>query len=54
MTVQQFDYRDGDTLLQAGIAFPAGAQKAPAVLIVHQWAGRGEGCAILVHNVSRI
>lgn len=43
MTVQQFDYRDGDTLLQAGIAFPAGEDKAPAVLIVHQWAGRGEG-----------
>ncbi|MGT2513977.1 dienelactone hydrolase family protein [Sphingomonas panni] len=43
MTVQQFDYRDGDTLLQAGIAFPAGEEKAPAVLIVHQWAGRGEG-----------
>ena len=43
MTIQQFDYHDGDTVLQAGIAFPAGQDEAPAVLIVHQWAGRGEG-----------
>lgn len=43
MTIEQFDYHDGDTVLQAGIAFPAGQDKAPAVLVVHQWAGRGEG-----------
>ncbi|KQN69214.1 dienelactone hydrolase family protein [Sphingomonas sp. Leaf62] len=42
MTVQQFDYRDGDTVLQAGVVFPAGDGPAPAVLIAHQWAGRGE------------
>ena len=42
MTIEQFDYHDDDTVLQAGIAFPEGADKAPAVLIVHQWAGRGE------------
>lgn len=43
MTVQQFDYPDGDTVLQAGVAFPAGDAPAPAVLIAHQWAGRGAG-----------
>ena len=43
MTIEQFDYHDGDTVLQTGIAFPAGEGKAPAVLIVHQWAGRGAG-----------
>jgi len=43
MTIEQFDYQDGATTLQAGIAFPPAADKAPAVLIVHQWAGRGEG-----------
>lgn len=43
MTVQQFDYRDSDTVLQAGVVFPAGDGPAPAVLIAHQWAGRGEG-----------
>lgn len=43
MTVEQFDYRDGDTVLQAGVVFPAGDGPAPAVLIAHQWAGRGEG-----------
>ena len=43
MTIQQFDYHDGDTVLQAGVAFPGGEGRAPAVLIVHQWAGRGEG-----------
>lgn len=43
MTVQQFDYHDGDAVLQAGIAFPAGEGTVPTVLIVHQWAGRGEG-----------
>lgn len=42
MTIQQFDYHDRDTVLQAGIAFPAGEEQAPAVLIVHQWAGRGD------------
>lgn len=42
MTVQQFDYRDGDRVLQAGVVFPAGDGSAPAVLIAHQWAGRGE------------
>lgn len=42
MTVELFDYRDGDTVLQAGVAFPADAAKAPAVLIAHQWAGRGD------------
>ncbi|KQM62260.1 hypothetical protein ASE65_04445 [Sphingomonas sp. Leaf16] len=43
MTIELFDYRDADTLLQAGVAFPEGEGQAPAVLIVHQWAGRGEG-----------
>lgn len=43
MTIAYFDYRDGDTVLQAGIAFPAADGPAPAVLIAHQWAGRGEG-----------
>ena len=43
MTVQLLDYRDGDTVLQAGVAFPDGDGPAPAVLIAHQWAGRGEG-----------
>lgn len=43
MTVERIDYRDGDTVLQAGVVFPAGDGPAPAVLIAHQWAGRGEG-----------
>lgn len=42
MTVELFDYRDGETVLQAGVAFPAETAKAPAVLIAHQWAGRGD------------
>lgn len=34
------DYHDGDVTLQAAIAYPS-ADRAPAVLIAHAWAGRG-------------
>ncbi|MEJ5169481.1 MAG: dienelactone hydrolase family protein [Fimbriimonadales bacterium] len=34
-----FEYRDGSTLLEGYVAKPAGIQKAPVVLIVHDWNG---------------
>lgn len=42
MTIELMDYRDGDAVLQAGVARPAGDAPAPAVLVAHAWAGRGE------------
>lgn len=42
MSIDLMDYRDGDTLLQAGVARPTSAERVPAVLVVHQWAGRGD------------
>jgi dienelactone hydrolase len=42
MTGQFEDYRDGDVILQAAVARPAGDGPAPAVLVAHAWAGRGE------------
>lgn len=35
------DYQDGETTLQAAIAYPA-SDRAPAVLVAHAWAGRSE------------
>lgn len=43
MALEFLDYRDGETTLQAAVVRPEGAAPAPAVLIAHQWAGRGEG-----------
>ncbi len=38
-----FEYRDGDTLLEAYVALPAAISgKCPAVLVSHAWAGRSE------------
>lgn len=41
MPSQQLEYRDGDTVLEAYVAMPAGSGKHPAVLVSHAWAGRG-------------
>ena len=43
MTIQLHDYNDGSTLLEAAVVRPGRLATAPAVLIAHQWAGRGEG-----------
>ena len=42
------DYQDGGTTLQAAVAYPSSGP-APAVLVAHAWAGRGEG----EHDVAR-
>lgn len=41
MSIDFADYRDGDTVLEAAIAYPADPGKRPAVLIAHAWAGQG-------------
>lgn len=43
MQIELMDYQDGNQTLEAAVAFPRGDAKAPAVLVVHQWAGRGDG-----------
>jgi dienelactone hydrolase len=42
MPSQLLEYKDGDTTLEAYIAFPATEVKRPAVLVSHAWAGRSE------------
>ena len=43
MAIEFMDYQDAGEVLEAAVAFPAGQDCAPAVLVVHQWAGQGEG-----------
>lgn len=40
--MELLDYQDGGTTLQAAVAYPTAPDRAPAVLIAHAWAGRGE------------
>ncbi len=42
MTAQLFEYRDGDTVLEAYVATPSHSGKRPAVLVSHAWAGRSD------------
>lgn len=40
---KQIEYRDGDTLLEAYLAYDdSGSDQRPGVLIAHAWGGRGE------------
>lgn len=43
MPVELNDYHDGDTALQAAVFRPDSSGNAPAVLVAHAWAGRGDG-----------
>lgn len=36
------DYQDGETILEAAIAYPVASRRAPAVLVAHAWSGRGD------------
>ena len=40
--MELLDYRDDDTTLEAAVAYPVSTAPAPAILIAHAWAGRGE------------
>lgn len=43
MSAMPFEYRDGDTVLEAYVALPAGISgKCPAVLVSHAWSGRSD------------
>lgn len=41
MTGTSFDYHDGDTACEGYLSLPESQAPAPAVLIIHQWAGLG-------------
>ncbi|GBR45747.1 dienelactone hydrolase family protein [Neokomagataea thailandica] len=47
MSLEYSDYYDGQAILEAAIARPS-RDKAPVVLIAHQWAGRG----VLEHTIA--
>lgn len=42
MMETEISYQDGDTNCKAFVAYPAGDTTAPAVLIMHAWAGRDQ------------
>jgi len=42
MITQTFDYQDGETLLEAYVAYKDTGVPKPAVLIAHDWSGRRE------------
>ena len=42
MITQMLDYSDGDTELEAYVAFEAADTQKPLVLIAHDWTGRRE------------
>ena len=42
MPIELMEYQDGDTLLEGAVAFPSYGSPAPAVLVAHAWAGRGD------------
>lgn len=43
MPAQYYEYRDGDTILEAYVALPAKLSgKCPAVLVSHAWSGRSD------------
>lgn len=41
ITSQEVEYRDGDVVLRGLLALPPQTQPRPAVLVVHEWWGRG-------------
>ena len=42
MITQQLDYQDGDTALEAYVAFEETDTQIPLVLVSHDWSGRRE------------
>lgn len=42
MAGSYIDYHDGGTVCEAYVALPDDIPNAPAILVVHQWAGQGE------------
>jgi dienelactone hydrolase len=39
---REFDYQQGDTVLQGFLAYPAGKGQRPGVLVVHEWWGHNQ------------
>lgn len=42
MSTELIEYRDGDTLLEAFVAYPEVQSPRPVVLVAHDWSGRRE------------
>lgn len=53
MKTQYLDYQDGDTLLEAYVAFEETEQQKPLVLIAHDWTGRREFACQAAEEVAR-
>ena len=54
MITQTLDYSDGDTELEAYVAFEAADTQKPLVLIAHDWTGRREYATQSAERLSLI
>ncbi len=52
--IKLVDYQDGDVTLTAALASPDGSTPAPAVLVAHAWAGRGNGEHFVAERLAAI
>mgnify|MGYP000058620738 FL=1 len=53
MQTQYLEYQDGDTQLEAYVAFEETDQQKPLVLIVHDWTGRRELACQAAEEIAR-
>jgi dienelactone hydrolase len=56
VTVRDVEYREGDTVLRGHLALPAAAEgvRSPAVLVVHEWWGRGAHADKSAEELARL
>lgn len=52
--MELLDYQDGGSTLEAAVAYPASTAPAPAVLVAHAWAGRGESEHAVAQRVAEL
>ena len=53
MKTQYLEYQDGDTLLEAYVAFEETEQQKPLVLIAHDWTGRRDLACQAAEDIAR-
>lgn len=54
MITQHLDYSDGDTELEAYVAFEEGDEQKPLVLIAHDWSGRREFACQAAERLAKL
>ncbi|MEX0962769.1 MAG: dienelactone hydrolase family protein [Pseudohongiellaceae bacterium] len=54
MDTELKEYRDGDTLLEAYVAYPESDSQRPVVLVAHDWSGRREFACKAAERVAKM